>query len=184
MAENDPWAPFPQRKRALSFEEIEEEYKERQQHQGIAIQIAEEDYSSEESGEEAVSSEAAAFRMSEVQPRFQYERALGKGSYGFVVEAIDTLCGGRSVAIKRIEQVFSSTDSARRVLLEVRLLRQLGSHPHITGLHALLVAGNADPLTFNSVYMVLEPCAADLHKVLNSTVKLQPSQVHLGACDS
>jgi len=179
MAEDEPSVPLPQRKRALSFEEIEEEYQERQHHQRISIQISDNDDSSEESGEEALSSEGAAFRMAEVQPRFQYERALGKGSYGFVVKAIDTHCGGRSVAIKRIEQVFSSTASARRVLVEVRLLRQLGSHPHITGLHALLVAGNADPLTFNSVYMVLEPCAADLHKVLNSTVKLLPSQVFL-----
>lgn len=171
--EDDP----PPRKRALSFEEIEEVYQERQQHQRIAIQVDDEDESSEESGEEALASGAAAFHMAEVQPRFCVERALGKGSYGFVVKAVDTRCGGRPVAIKRVRQVFASPESARRVLSEVRLLRLLGGHPHVTGLLALLVAGDADPLSFDAVYLVLEPCAADLHKVLNSTVQLQPAQV-------
>jgi hypothetical protein len=177
--DDEPPVP-PQRKRALSFEEIEEVYQGRQQHQRIAIQVDDEDESSEESGEEASASGlAAAFHMAEVSPRFQVVRALGKGSFGFVVKAVDTLGGGRLVAIKRVREVFTSVESARRVLSEVRLLRLLGGHPHVTGLLALLVAGGADPLSFDAVYLVLEPCAADLHKVLNSTVQLQPTQVTL-----
>ena len=89
----------PKRQRALSFEEIEEEYMQQQLRGRISIQI--DDESGEESGDNSDEQEATGeFEMNEVSPRFQVERVLGKGSYGLVVRAADSFRDGKLVAIK------------------------------------------------------------------------------------
>ena len=51
--------------------------------------------------------------------RFEIKKSLGKGSYGTVVEAIDHLTG-KKVAIKKIVDVFSVFENAKRIYREVR----------------------------------------------------------------
>ncbi len=51
--------------------------------------------------------------------RFEIKKDLGKGSYGAVVMAIDHLTG-KKVAIKRITDIFSVFENAKRIFREVR----------------------------------------------------------------
>ena len=48
----------------------------------------------------------------------------GKGSYGIVCSAVDTLTGSK-VAIKKINNVFDHVSDATRILREIKLLRLL-----------------------------------------------------------
>ena len=217
------------RQRALSFEEIEEEYQAAQRGR-LAVHISDEsgdDSSDDESsrggnghclgggdGGSRDDSDATGFSMREVAPRFAVERVLGRGAFGLVVRALDTMStvsgpspfpaegppaappAGVPVAIKRVRRIFASPEGARRVLHEARLLKALGGHPNVVTLHALLrpaAAGgghhqraslsssapgaSSSPTpgaltAFDTVYFVLEPCASDLFKVLNSSVRL------------
>ncbi len=54
--------------------------------------------------------------------RFEIKKELGSGSYGKVVQAIDHLTG-RKVAIKRIMDIFSVFENAKRIYREVRCLK-------------------------------------------------------------
>ena len=57
-------------------------------------------------------------------------KILGRGSFGVVCTAIDTLTK-RSVAIKRIRPYANDDWDARHTLREIRLLRLLGPHPNV-----------------------------------------------------
>ena len=59
--------------------------------------------------------------------RFAVQEVLGKGSYGVVCAATDTVTGEK-VAIKKVANVFESTPDALRILREIKLLRML-KHP-------------------------------------------------------
>ena len=54
----------------------------------------------------------------------------GDGSYGFVASALDTKTGNK-VAIKKIKNAFSDLIDAKRILREIKLLRQFNSHENI-----------------------------------------------------
>jgi hypothetical protein len=70
---------FPKRQRALSFEEIEEEYEERAKR--VPFHFSDEDSDSDES-DDSNHGVDDSFSMEEISPRFNIERVLGKGSYG------------------------------------------------------------------------------------------------------
>jgi serine/threonine protein kinase len=77
------------RQRAMSFEEIEEEYQERQERGTIHVDSGAEDSSSDNSDGDSDGDDSVT--MPEISPRFVVERALGKGACGLVVRARDTL---------------------------------------------------------------------------------------------
>jgi hypothetical protein len=58
-------------------------------------------------------------------------KILGRGSYGVVTTAIDTLKHGK-IAIKRIRPFANDEWDARHTLREIRLLRLLGPHPNVS----------------------------------------------------
>lgn len=57
-------------------------------------------------------------------------RILGKGSYGVVSQANDTLNQNR-VAIKRIRPYADDDYDARHTLRELRLMKLLSNHPNV-----------------------------------------------------
>ena len=57
-------------------------------------------------------------------------RILGKGSYGVVAQATDTLKQQR-VAIKRIRPYADDQFDARHTLREIRLMKLLKNHPNV-----------------------------------------------------
>jgi serine/threonine protein kinase len=63
-------------------------------------------------------------------------RILGRGSYGVVSQAIDTLTKER-LAIKRIRPYASDEWDARHTLREIRLMKLLSSHPNVRFLNCV-----------------------------------------------
>ena len=89
-------------------------------------------------------------------------KAIGKGSYGVVVSALDPSTGNR-VAIKKITPMAKHTIDAKHILREVRIMRYMGKHENIVTLEDLHVRERADEL-----YIVMELMDTDLHRVLQS----------------
>jgi len=56
---------------------------------------------------------------------------VGNGATSVVVRAKDEI-KSRRVAIKKIKDVFSDADTARRALRELRLQRNLHDHPNVS----------------------------------------------------
>eukprot|EP00968_Pinguiococcus_pyrenoidosus_P012659 scaffold1130_cov195-Pinguiococcus_pyrenoidosus.AAC.20 len=103
-------------------------------------------------------------------------KAIGRGSYGVVAAATDTVAArdqqvsGR-VAIKRVSPISQSASDAKHVLRELRLMRYLGQHDNIISLVDCFVKDQRDEL-----YLVMELMDSDLHKVIQSPQAL--SEAH------
>lgn len=96
--------------------------------------------------------------------RFKIIEVIGKGSYGVVCSAIDTLTGEK-VAIKKIHDIFEHISDAARILREIKLLRLL-RHPDIVEIkHIMLPASRRK---FKDIYVVFELMESDLHQVIKA----------------
>ena len=85
-----------------------------------------------------------------------------------VVSALDTETG-RKVAIKKIHDIFSSLEDAKRIVREVRILRSL-HHPHIIRLRDAVPPDETGHLS--DVYLVTDLMPTDLHRVIYSRQEL------------
>ncbi|CAH8389811.1 unnamed protein product [Eruca vesicaria subsp. sativa] len=96
--------------------------------------------------------------------RFKIQEMIGKGSYGVVCSAIDTLTGEK-VAIKKIHDIFENISDAARILREIKLLRLL-RHPDIVEIkHIMLPPSRRE---FKDIYVVFELMESDLHQVIKA----------------
>ncbi|KAK4787798.1 hypothetical protein SAY86_011631 [Trapa natans] len=96
--------------------------------------------------------------------RYKIQEVIGKGSYGVVCSAIDTLTGDK-VAIKKIHDIFEHISDAARILREIKLLRLL-RHPDIVEIkHIMLPPSRRD---FRDIYVVFELMESDLHQVIKA----------------
>ena len=68
-----------------------------------------------------------------VDPRYDLKDAkiLGRGSYGVVTTALDSLKQTR-LAVKRIRPFANDDWDARHTLREIRLMKVLGPHPNVS----------------------------------------------------
>lgn len=68
-----------------------------------------------------------------LDPRYDLSesRILGKGSFGVVCTAKDTV-RGITLAVKRIRPYANDDWDAKHTLREVRLMRLLGAHPNVS----------------------------------------------------
>jgi serine/threonine protein kinase len=68
-----------------------------------------------------------------IDPRYNLKdaRILGKGSFGVVTTAVDTI-RKQDIAIKRIRPFANDEWDARHTLREIRLLKLLGPHPNVS----------------------------------------------------
>ncbi|ETV86541.1 CMGC/MAPK protein kinase, variant 2 [Aphanomyces astaci] len=105
-----------------------------------------------------------SFRSWNVGTRYRLVRVLGKGSYGQVAEAYDTI-GNKRVAIKKINNVFDQEVDCKRLYREIYILRHL-RHPEVITL--LDVLQPPSYATFNDLYLVFEFVDTDLHKLIMS----------------
>lgn len=99
--------------------------------------------------------------------RYELLRLLGSGSFSSVCLAVDKETG-EQVALKRVADVLSSPEAARKTLREVCILRRLTGHPCIirlvdafvrpstAGPKALSPEGVLTPLSVD-VYIAMEP---------------------------
>ncbi len=97
-----------------------------------------------------------------VENRYKGLKTIGKGSYGVVCCAEDTVAMKR-VAIKKIQDMSVHAMNAKHVLREIRLMRLLGDHPNISTLQNVYIHQNADEL-----YLVMDLMESDLHKIIQS----------------
>ncbi len=95
-------------------------------------------------------------------------KAIGKGAYGTVCSAKNTVTGEK-VAIKKIQNAFENLTDARRSLREIKLLRHL-KHDNVIGVRDLLYPAN--PHDFKDVYIVYELMDTDLHQIIMSAQPL------------
>ncbi|KAF0693978.1 Aste57867_15106 [Aphanomyces stellatus] len=115
------------------------------------------------------------FRSWDVGARYRLVRVLGKGSYGQVAEAYDTLKNKR-VAIKKINNVFDQEVDCKRLYREIYILRHL-RHPEVITL--LDVIEPSSYHTFNDLYLVFEFVDTDLHKLIMSPQYLSTRHIQV-----
>jgi len=100
-------------------------------------------------------------------------RLIGSGAYSVVARATEQKTG-QNVAIKRIAEVFYDAQEAKKVLREIRLLRDF-RHPNVISLRAL--AAPADIETFDDIFMITEFMESDLRKIIKSKQPLEAEKV-------
>lgn len=96
---------------------------------------------------------------------------MGRGSYGSVVRAKHRATG-KTVAIKKVGNVFGNAIDSKRLLREVSILRQLAVHKNIVRLYDVLQP-TTNTMAYNELYYVFESCNTDLRKVIISSIPLQ-----------
>lgn len=105
----------------------------------------------------------------EVDQRYDVQKALGYGAYGFVCSAKDNQ-SGEPVAIKKIPKVFEDLIDGKRILREIKLLPYL-KHENIMGIIDIM-RPREDMKNFKDLYVVCELMETDLHQVIRSKQKL------------
>ncbi|KAK9815669.1 hypothetical protein WJX72_007692 [[Myrmecia] bisecta] len=104
----------------------------------------------------------------EIDEKYAPIKAIGKGAYGVVCSAKDTVTGEK-VAIKKITNAFENLTDARRTLREMMLLRHL-KHDNVIAVRDLLKPQSREK--FNDVYLVYELMDTDLHQIIRSSQPL------------
>lgn len=104
---------------------------------------------------------------SELRERYAIHSKAGKGAYGCVFTATD-ITTGQDVALKCIQDVFRTTEDAKRALREAAILRQC-DHPNIIGFRKVLRPPNGED--FSQLWIVLDRCDWDLKSVLTMKMK-------------
>ena len=118
-----------------------------------------------------MSFESQEFDDWEVGPKYKIQQILGSGSYGCVAKAIQQETG-RTVAIKRIDDIFDHPEISKRILREVTLLRKL-RHPCVVEFIELIIPESLEE--FNTIYVVQEFVSFDLRQLIrgDQTINLK-----------
>jgi mitogen-activated protein kinase 1/3 len=105
--------------------------------------------------------------------RYKLESVIGAGSYGIVLQGLDTHTG-KPCAIKRVSpEIFKDTLLARRILREIKLLSHF-DHENIIGLQNILRPHNED---FDVIYIVMDVMETDLKAILKSGQQITEQHV-------
>eukprot|EP00752_Nemacystus_decipiens_P007259 g6498.t1 len=102
-----------------------------------------------------------------IPKRYNHLEVIGKGSYGMVCSAVDSVRNNAPVAIKKITPMAAHSVDAKHVLREVRVMRYLGEHENIVTLEDLFCNEEDDEL-----YIVMELLDSDLHRIIQSNQAL------------
>lgn len=117
--------------------------------------------------------EVAAHMRQFENGRYKLQRIIGSGSYGIVLEALDTKSGER-VAVKRVSpEIFQDSLLARRILREIKLLAHF-DHENIIGLRDILMPHSED---FDMIYIIMDIMETDLKAILKSGQEITESHV-------
>ncbi|KAL1530860.1 hypothetical protein AB1Y20_001754 [Prymnesium parvum] len=105
--------------------------------------------------------------------RYTNVKLIGAGAYSVVARAEEVATGER-VAIKRIGEVFYDALEAKKVLREIRLLRDF-HHKNIIGLRELVEPASME--TFDDIFMVTDYMESDLRRLIKSKKDMQSAQI-------
>jgi serine/threonine protein kinase len=103
-----------------------------------------------------------------VPNRYEVNKPLGSGAYGWVVQASDQK-KGEEVAIKKMERTFEHALFAKRTLRELKILRLL-HHENIIELKTIVKPEARD--TYDEIYAVFELMETDLGSIIKSKQEL------------
>jgi len=104
--------------------------------------------------------------IKQVGDRYDLIRLLGCGSFSSVCLAVDRQTG-EQVALKRVADVLSSPEAARKTLREVCILRRLTAHPCVIRLlDAFVRPSTAGPRALSPRTGELEPLSVDVFLAL------------------
>lgn len=104
---------------------------------------------------------------------YQALEKIGYGAYSTVWEGIHVPTGTH-VAIKKQKDIFSNLTNCKRILREVRLLRQF-DHPSIIKIYD--VFPDKEKPQFTSVYIIMELADASLREAITSVLYFTDSQI-------
>ena len=104
---------------------------------------------------------------------YQALEKIGYGAYSTVWEGIHAPTGTH-VAIKKQKDIFSNLTNCKRILREVRLLRQF-DHPSIIKIYD--VFPDKEKPQFTSVYIIMELADASLREAITSVLYFTDSQI-------
>ena len=108
-----------------------------------------------------------------IDPKYKLVKKVGSGAYGFVCAADDAKTG-KACAIKKVAKVFEDMVDAKRILREIRLMRQF-EHPNVVKLYDVMEPPYIED--FEDLYIVTELMSTDLQKILYSKTKLTEEQL-------
>ncbi|ODQ77200.1 hypothetical protein BABINDRAFT_42140 [Babjeviella inositovora NRRL Y-12698] len=110
-----------------------------------------------------------------VDKRFQITKELGHGAYGVVCSAkFDDAGEEKSIAIKKITNIFSKKILTKRAIRELKLLGHFRGHKNITCLYDLDITPDAEG-NFNEAYLYEELMECDMHQIIRSGQTLTDS---------
>lgn len=101
-----------------------------------------------------------------VRDRYRELQPIGRGAYGLVCSAVDTLAG-RKVAIKSLPNMFRDLVDAKRILREVKLLGYLGDHVNVVSLIDVMTSP-PETKRFRSLYIVTSLFDCDMSRIIYS----------------
>lgn len=105
--------------------------------------------------------------------RYSDIKLIGSGAYSVVARATN-VATGEPMAIKRIAEVFYDANEAKKVLREIRLLRDF-RHPNVITLRGLIAPASME--TFDDIFMVTDFMDSDLRRVIKSKQPLPSEKV-------
>lgn len=109
----------------------------------------------------------------EERKKYDEVKLIGSGAYSVVARARDK-ASNEFVAIKRIAEVFYDAQEAKKVLREIRLLRDF-RHPNVINLRALCQPVSME--TFDDIFMITDFMEYDLRKIVKSKQQLEAEKV-------
>merc|ERR1712188_304934 len=104
-------------------------------------------------------------QLFEVDAKYKPIKPIGKGAYGVVCSASNTLTRER-LAIKKISNAFENVVDAKRMLREIKLLRHL-QHENIIKIRDILPPPTRE--VFKDMYILYELMDTDLHQIIRSS---------------
>ncbi len=107
-------------------------------------------------------------QLFEVDAKYKPIKPIGKGAYGVVCSASNSLTSER-LAIKKISNAFENVVDAKRMLREIKLLRHL-QHENIIKIRDILPPPNRE--VFKDMYILYELMDTDLHQIIRSSQPL------------
>ena len=116
-----------------------------------------------------------------VSKEYKLKQYLGHGSFGEVVRAQHKKTG-EYFAIKYISNVVKDDYSAKKILREITILRQLTkmkNNVFTSKLYDVIIPGDQDETNFNSLFLVMDYVEHDLKKIFTTTVPPSFSEDHV-----
>ena len=107
-------------------------------------------------------------QLFEVDAKYKPIKPIGKGAYGVVCSASNSVTGER-LAIKKISNAFDNVVDAKRMLREIKLLRHL-QHENIVKIKDILPPPSLE--NFKDMYILYELMDTDLHQIIRSSQPL------------